>query len=455
MSFSFDFSRESLSKPVDNTPLVLFRIMFGFLVFMEGVSFFFLGQIDEIYYSAPIVFNYYGLEWLQPLPWPGMYGVFAAICVVGLMIMAGWRYRWSAWSFALLWTYVYFSHKEHYNNHHYLFMLMAYVMAVMPAAADVSVDVHQRPEKRQTTCPQWCISFFIVQLLIVYTYASIAKLYPDWLAAIPIEIWMKGKAHYWLIGDWLQPRWVHYALSYGGILFDGFVIWLLLYKNTRWSGVALSICFHLFNSFVFQIGIFPYLMLGTLFFFFEGEDLRRVFLKRWKWSAKVEARPYTLPSLGYALLGGYFVIQLLLPLRHWLFEGNVHWNDEGHKLSWHMMLRSKSGSAVYRVTNLETGEVVKVRPSQMLNSSKSRLASTQPDAMRQFARFLKLEYEEKGWKQVAVYVDCVVSLNGRTFTKFIDPSVDLSTVPWEVFSHAEWVLPLEEDSNDKKAEARQ
>lgn len=449
MTFSFNLSRQALSQPVDNAPLVLFRVVFGFLVFMEGVSFFFLDQIREIYTESALVFTYYGLEWMKPLPGIGMFLVFIAICFTGLMIMVGWRYRFAAWAFAVLWTYIYFSHKAHYNNHHYLFMLMAYAMALMPAADDFSVDAHLNPSGRSTTCPQWCISFFVLQLLVVYTFASIAKLYPDWLEARPMEIWMRAKAHYWLIGDLLQLRWMHYLLSYGGIAFDGLIIWLLLLPRTRWLGVGLSLGFHLFNSFVFHIGIFPYLMLGTLFFFFPAQNIRQTWLARWKWSTPGGPPSKGMSKLGHILFVGYFIVQAALPLRHWLFEGDVHWTDEGHKLSWHMMLRTKSGSAVYRVTNLETGEVEKIRPSKYLGSTKARMAGNQPDVIRQFARFLKSEYEAKGWKQVAVYVDCTVSLNGHKPQRLIDPQTDMASVSWEPFRHSQWILLNEALSSEK------
>lgn len=445
MDFSFNLSREALSKPVDNAALVLFRTVFGFLVFMEGITFFYLDHINKIYLNAPVVFTYMGFEWMKPLPGYGMHLVFIAICISGLMIMVGWRYRLFAWFFAFLWTYVYFSHKEHYNNHHYLFMLVAYAMALMPAADDFSVDAYLNPSKRSATCPRWCISFFIIQLLIVYTYASIAKLYPDWLAARPLEIWMKAKADYWLVGDFLQRRWVHYFLSYSGIIFDGVIVWLLLFRKTRWFGIGLSIGFHLFNSIVFRIGIFPYMMLGSLFFFFPGEQLRQYIINQLKWKHAATKLTGGMSAFGYVFFIGYFIIQVLLPLRHFFIEGNVHWTEEGHKLSWHMMLRSKSGSAVYRVTNLETGEVKKMRPSLYMGS-KGKMASTQPDVMWQFARHLKQEYEAKGWERVAVYIDCTASLNGRPYQRLIDPTVDIASVPWDFFKHSKWILHLDENA---------
>ena len=96
--------------------------------------------------------------------------------------------------------------------------------------------------------PQWCSYLLILQMWIVYTYGSIAKLYPDWLNAHVIDVMMQAKKHYWLIGDLLQQNFMHYFLAYGGILFDGLVIPLLLYKPTRRITFFVAIFFHLFNS---------------------------------------------------------------------------------------------------------------------------------------------------------------------------------------------------------------
>src|SRR5690606_31924411 len=118
---------------------------------------------------------------------------------------------------------------------------------------------------------------FILQMLIVYTYGSIAKIYPDWLDTSVIEVIMKGKHHYYLVGELLQQKWMHYFISYGGILFDGLIIPLLLFKPTRKWAFFVSLFFHLFNSFVFQVGIFPYLSIAFALFFFEPKTIRNIF----------------------------------------------------------------------------------------------------------------------------------------------------------------------------------
>ena len=249
------------------------HVVFGFLVFMEGITFFYLDHIDKIYLNAPVVFTYMGFEWMKPLPGIGMYLIFVAICVSGLMIMLGWKYRWSSWMFALLWTYVYFSHKEHYNNHHYLFMLVAYAMAFMPAADDFSLDVYFNPSQRRTTCPQWCVSFFIIQLLIV-----LQQRYP--YPRLPVAVNFALVAGYAAV--------CLYAIGYLNIEYDNVSIWRQGSYNTHDFVVGLlmfvlvmevSRQFHPILFWV-NVGLVIYTLWGYLspidFFWHPGVTLERV-----------------------------------------------------------------------------------------------------------------------------------------------------------------------------------
>ena len=134
-------------------------------------------------------------------------------------------------------------------------------MVFLPANRYASLDVKLNPFLKRLSMPSWCKWVFVIQLFILYTYASIAKLYPDWLDTSVIALLMKGKANYPLIGVTLLTATcctLFYSLWWVFYLMD-LIIPLLLYKPTRKYAFFASIFFHLFNSIVFQIGIFPYL----------------------------------------------------------------------------------------------------------------------------------------------------------------------------------------------------
>ncbi|MBT8271143.1 MAG: HTTM domain-containing protein [Bacteroidia bacterium] len=429
-----------LFRHIDNSALIVFRVIFGFLIFCEAIGAILLGWVKATMVDPQFTFSFIGFEWLQPLPGFGMYIYYVIMGVFGLFVMLGYRYRLSIIMYTLMWTATYFMQKSSYNNHYYLLILLCGMMALLPANRWLSFDVRRKPEIRSLSMPNWCAWIIIFQMWIVYTYASVAKMYPDWLDGSVIKLLFLAKKHYFLIGDFLQQQWLHYFIAYSGLLFDLLVIPLLLIRRTRkWAFIA-SIFFHLFNSFVFQVGIFPYMSLGLCLFFFEPEYIRSLFLKKKPVFDKEIIDDPKFKKIGLISASVYFIIQIGLPLRHWFIPDNVLWTEEGHKLSWRMMLRSRSGLARFKVIDKATQEQFMINLDDYLTQKQKRLVSSRPDFIWQFAQLLKKEFKDQG-QDIAVYVKCQVSVNGRPYRQLIDPEIDLASVKWNAFRHSDWILP--------------
>ena len=429
-----------LFKQIDNSGLVVFRIIFGLLCFLEAAGAIFTGWVHRTLIEPDFTFTFIGFEWLQPLPGNWMYAYYIIMSVFGLLVMVGYKYRFSMLMYAFMWTAVYLMQKTSYNNHYYFLMLLCYIMAFMPANRYASIDVKLNPKLKQISMPNWCKWVFVIQLFILYTYASIAKIYPDWLDGSVITLLMKGKAHYPIIGELLQYKPLHYFIAYGGILFDGLIIPLLLFKPTRKFAFFTAIFFHLFNSIVFQVGIFPYLALAFSLFFFSSKTVRNIFLKK---KPLYESQEVLVPKTAPVLLtifSIYFVIQIALPLRHHFYEDNVLWTEEGHRLSWRMMLRAKGGSAGFKVIDKETNKVIRIKLDDFITKKQQRRVMSKPDFMWQFAQHLKQHFAKEG-KEVQVFVNAYVSVNGKPTKQYIDPKVDLANEPWLHFQHQSWILP--------------
>ena len=429
-----------LFKQIDNSPLLIFRIFFGILVSLECYGAIATGWVKKNLIDPEFTFNFIGLDWLQPLPGIGMYLYFIVMGTLGIFIALGYRYRFSAGAFALLWTAVYLMQKTAYNNHYYLLILIALIMAFMPANRDYSLDARRNPSIRTNHMSAYLKWAIVLQLFIVYTYASVAKLYGDWLDFSIIEILFKNKKSYPIIGGLLQEPLVHRVVGISGILFDLLIVPALLWKPTRkWAFVA-SLFFHLFNSIVFQIGIFPYLALAFTVFFFEPETIRKLFFKK--------KEPYlenvlTVPpqrELVLGILSLYFLIQLVLPIRHYFIEDDVLWTEEGHRMSWRMMLRSRTGITTFKIVNHTNGNSYLVNLDDYLSRGQKSKIKSYPDFMWQFAQRLKREYNEKG-EDISVFVNSRVSINGKPYQEFIDPKIDLGNVSWNYFGHNDWILP--------------
>ncbi|MEP4948609.1 MAG: HTTM domain-containing protein, partial [Flavobacteriaceae bacterium] len=303
-----------------------------------------------------------------------------------------------------------------------------------------SVDAKLNPTFRSHTMHNWVRWVIILQLFIVYTYASVAKLYGDWLDFSIVEILMKSKKDYFLIGEFLQQKWVHKIVGGFGIVFDLLIVPALLWKPTRKVAFVFSIFFHLFNSIVFQIGIFPYLSLAFIVFFFEPQTIRNIFLKKKDIAIGKDIHRPQYRNLVVGILSVYFLVQLLLPLRHYTFKDKVLWTEEGHRLSWRMMLRSRAGTIRFRVVNKETDKVNFINLNDYLTKKQRRKVACYPDFAWQFAQYLKKDYAKKG-EDIQVFVKNRVRVNGGKYHEFIDPKVDLASVTWKHFAHHEWIRP--------------
>lgn len=429
-----------LFKRIDNAPLVVFRIIFGLLITLEAFGAIATGWVRSTLVDPQFTFTFIGFEFLQPLPGYGMYGYYVLMGLAGLGVLFGYRYRLSVVLYTILWAGVYFMQKSSYNNHYYLLLLILLFMCFLPAHRYASADVRRQPELKRLSMPAWCRYIIIGQLFIVYTYASVAKWHPDWVNLNFVRTLMLGKKDLFLVGEFLQQTWVHFAIAWFGILYDLLIVPLLLFRPTRIWALAASVFFHLFNSLVLHIGIFPYLALAFTLFFFEPETIRRVFLKNKPpfEAGQAERPPYFKPLLALAVC--YFILQLVLPLRHHLIEGDVLYTEEGHRLSWRMMLRSKAGSLRLKVVDKGSGEVLDCNWRDWLSEKQRRVVPSKPDMIWQLAQRIKTHYAQQGI-EVSVYATySKISVNGRYYQDLIDPQTDLAAVPWHWMQHEPWII---------------
>jgi len=430
-----------LSTPVDIAPLAIFRIFYGLLITCESWGAIATGWVRQTLVEPGELFTFIGFEFLEHLGGPLMYPYFVVMGCLGIAIMLGWRYRIAAFGFALMWSAAYLMQKASYNNHYYLLMLLAWLMAFFPAHRFRSLDVRSGRVSRREQMPRLVKALIIGLLLIVYTYASLAKIYPDWLDGTFVRLLMAGRRDYPLVGEWFQQEWLHRAMVIYGIAFDGLVIPALLWKPTRKWAFLLGVFFHLYNSITLGIGIFPYLALAFSVFFFEEERIRRLFFP------SAGPRPllpanfrFRLPPALLWASGVFLFVQLLLPVRHYWIPGNVFWTEEGHRLSWRMMLRSRSGYAQFFAVHKDSGKRERVEPEEYgLNRKQLRRIQSQPDFIWQFAQKIHRCYLKEG-KEVEVYVTTRVRLNDHAPQELIDPQTDLASVPWKHFVHNEWIL---------------
>ena len=431
-----------LFRPVDNSPLIIFRIIFGILLFYHVMASLLNGTIYANYIQPPFTFNYIGFEFLQPLPGNGMYFYVGLMALAAILVMLGAWYRVAMISFAVLWTLLYLVQKSGYNNHYYLILLLCWIMAFVPANGYCSVDVKRKRITKTLTCPRWATWIFAAQLSIVYFFAAISKLNTGWFSGKFLAIQFSRLSMHRIYGIIYNKSWFPEFIAYTGFFFNLLIVPLLLWKKTRHAAFFLSCLFHLFNLFSFQIGIFPFLAIALTLFFIEPEKIRSLFFKSKPVNNHIEqcitGNSYKRKMLIFCLTV-YFIFQILLPLRSLRYPGNVFWTEEGYRLSWKMMLRSKTGTIHFKVIDPLSGKTWIEDPKKIFSPTHVMWIAICPDISWQYAQRLKNEYSMKGFLNVEVYAIGSVSLNRGKPIPLIDSTANLARVTWFPFRHSSWI----------------
>lgn len=455
---------KSLFAPVDASSLAVFRMGFGALLLFNSINN--LALCPTCRYLEPdMLFKYHHFEWVVPWPGIGLWVHWGIMAVCAFAIMIGYRYRLALFIFTVGFTYNFLLDQALYLNHYYMVILFCVLMWFVPANCKWARDARRDSKIASPTIPRWSLIVLILQLEIILIIAGIVKLNPDWLNLEPLRIWMHAirddfpPFFTWLTGD------LGIAMgAYGAIALHLLGAPLLFFRWARpWVLLTYAV-FHVVNHTVFNIGIFPWFTLFASFLFFSPDwplKLRDWFRRK---IGAVDTHNSDAGATANGVFSGHSGVasdgitakqmlvvfamvvwlgsQTLIPFRNWFYPGNVAWTEDGHRFSWRMKLRSKSGSAMFSVT-ADDGTKWAVNPRQHLNAKQQRKMPCIPDLVWQFGQFLEQEWEQKGYKDVSVTVDSFCSLNGRDRQRFFKPDLDLTSISRDELA-VNWLVPLTE-----------
>lgn len=439
-----DELRRALRRPVDAASLTVFRIGFGVVLALHALTYLGSGRIDR-YWVLPVVrFPYEWLTWLEPLPPAGLRALFWLLAAAGLALAAGWHARLAALVFGVGYSYAFLLDQTTYNNHVYLVCLLALLMAMVPCGAAFSLDARRNRHAAGDAVPAWALALLRFQIAVPYVFGGLAKLNADWLFhAQPMRLWLAHAGP----GEWrpalLREPWMASAFSWGGLVFDLAIVPALLWRRTRPWAFALAVAFHLTNVLIFDIGVFPWLMIWATLLFYPPDWPRRARL--------VPPRRRPLPSpppprlatrAAAAALAAYLAVQVLLPFRHVLYPGWVDWTEEGHQFAWRMKLRDKRGELRFLAADPAGGPPVElVGVEEVLTANQRNMLRHDPELIRQLAHRLQQGLAGAGLAGRTVRVASDISLNGRPPQPLVDPATDLGSVP-PARGAAPWIAPL-------------
>lgn len=481
----------------DASGLCAFRAAFGVLMLVHVVRL----HVHGLYSRSVLMPGFhFDFGFAIPVPSSDVVGAahLIALGVAALGLAVGVRSRACAFAFALLYGWFVLCERTMFNNHFYLYTLLAILLSLVEAQQQFTL--RPRAGRAGDRCRSWERAALRAQLCIVYMYAGIAKLNSDWLLhAEPMasKLAVESTRHHASVRGLLCRHEVAVAVSLCGVVVDLALPGLLLWPHGRGVGLALASLFHTGNLLLWQLGEFPLLMLATNLLFLEPTtDVRflgqtRPREKACRGVAKgaaegaapsdaddvrgaacatVETQHSRWPLAAASVL---LAVQLVLPLRPLLASGfdpldAVH--TKSHTLfSWRFMAVSTRNFVNVTLRSEQLGaSLVMTRtynklalvhhtngsriPLQLQPSLEPRqagyMAYTAP-MLVQFARHAAARHP--GY---AVHGDLWSAVNDRPLQRFAAPQTDLATAELPAWRRPAWVLPLLSDYGARPWRAR-
>ena len=453
-----------LFAPIDNLRLVLFRIAFGCLLAVDLLQSWDWRVV--MLSRRPIRFPYDGFGWLPLLPNTAAVILQAVLVLSCLSIATGYRFRLGAVVFFVGYTYSFLVDRAYFNNHFYLIALFAGWLAISNAHHRWSLDVQRCPTIGCKKTPRWQILGPAVQMAIPYLFGGLAKLNPDWLRGEPVRAQLWELVDHPLYGSLVSQPWSGILFAWGGMIFDMLIVPALLWRRSRVLAIVLLIFFHVTNSLMFSIGIFPWLGIATTVLYLPDRLLYRFSPGVVTTNSEPESAGTPLYAsrrnrrLMIGALAIWLSMQCALPLRHHLIPGNVGWTREGFYFAWTMKLDLKSCFLGFHICDPATGACLAIDHNKDLTDYQRYWLPREPRGIVRYARFLKERARREGLPDAVIVCDSVCALNGRPYQYMLDPAVDPATVTIPSWGHAAWIVPLQvsapignyKNGNEKEAE---
>jgi vitamin K-dependent gamma-carboxylase len=439
----------AMGQPVPAWSLAVFRIALGALLVWDCWRFIRYDRIYRYFVAPEFHFTYPGFGWVAPLPDPWIHVAWLGMGAAAALVMLGLFYRVAIVVLTVLFAYFFLIDRAEYLNHFYLVILFLILMCFIPAHRVLSLDARFAARPMPQTVPYAAVFTLRAQMEIMLVFAGLVKITPDWLAGEPLGLWLRSQADEVPFGHLFQYDGVIIAAAWGTIALHLIGAPLLLWPRTRIATFLLYCVFHIANASFFNIGIFPWMTIAATTIFFAPDwplQVARWLLARFETvtpltpRALPPARP--LPPLVVAGIAGWLLVQIALPLRAGLFPTEVRWTGDGHEFSWRMRIYDRQAEGEFWVTAADGTEWT-VNPADYLSERQVAKMLVRPDMIHQFAAYLEEVWRANGHGDVVVRADIWKSLNGRPMQQYVDPTIDLTAVGYNLFGPDSWILPLD------------
>ncbi|XP_061396203.1 vitamin K-dependent gamma-carboxylase [Musca vetustissima] len=470
------------------------------------------GNLD-IRFGEPLHCHFPLFDGIQVFSFPIMGCIYLCMWLGAIGIILGYRFRLSCLAFILPYWYIFLLDKPAWNNHSYLFGLVGVMLLFSQANRYCSLDKYFNPEM-PTTVPYWNYFLIKFQFFILYMYAGLKKLTAEWLSGYA----MSSLSRHWVLSPF---RWVLseeladlLIVHWFTAIFDFSIAFFMTCSKTRLLATPFMVSFHLMNSRLFVIGMFPWVCLAQVPMFYgfdwprklNKENFKKLYNKLMKKdpnekevqkvnaikdSSKEETNnelqePEKINDNPIYYCKGcqkqlkitnkcnkkeylqtfvvllYCALQLFLPYSHFITKGYNNWTNGLYGYSWDMMVHSYNTiMTTIKVVDNSNNKTHYLNPYAFTEYDRWMKYA---DMAQQYAQCIKrnIDFEHKrnprgsplSSTNISIYIDVWCSMNGRFQQRVFDPRVDLLTAEWSPFKRTSWSLPLLTELNHMRPRLR-
>ncbi len=440
---------QRLFQPVDALPLNLFRVAFALALLLQFYVYVSAHFIEAGILAPRFLFTFDYLPFIKPLPAGGMKFILYCTFIGPALLIFRKTMRIGVIIFVLSFAYLTFLEEAYFNNHFYFFLMLTSCFLFFTP---------KRDSTGKEVIPYWQLFLFQFLVVLVYFFGGIVKLNHDWLflqqpprsllymnTTIPI----------------FQNDVIVYYLTYGGLIFDLVIGFLLWNRKSFLIATILTIIFHVTNHYMFNIGeggtigVFPLAMTAANLLFAPPDKLRKLLsrigledmgiqLTQLKKSAE-ETILFPIKPLVRNLICGFILIQLLLPFRYLLVSKNVDWNGQANFFGWRMKSYTKEVSVKFYARKLEQDPPQEINIGRMINTMQINMMGQNADMIYKFSMFLKKDLRRYLNYEPIITADILVGMNGRKPQAFVDPKTNLANITYSPWHTPDWILPMKEN----------
>jgi vitamin K-dependent gamma-carboxylase len=478
-----------LFKPIDASVVSAYRIIFGLFMIYQMIYYFNLNYTYQFITGPELLFHYSELSFLPVLSAGLLKAIHITLLLAAVCITLGFLYRYAMVLYFLGFSYFSFIDKTLYNNHLYLIALIAFVMIFIKADRKFSVRQWISGNDSRTEIPAWNQYILIFIISLPYFFGGIAKLSPNWLNTELPQIIIDQSQGSFLHGILPNSILVPF-ITYGGLVYDLGVVFLLLYKRTRILAVLLVVLFNITNNSVLfnDIGIFPFFMVCSVILFFDAEKVNRFiqyFIQKRKRSkpkqrAKKKRQPkrsraeqkailaeqlkvqktednteavkpaYTWTNhkrITVIALALFVLLQLILPIRYILYTDNPEWTGIANRFAWRMKMQHREiTNFTMTFTDRNSGEFGPIDVNAFLSVNQRIHFAEDPNNIIVLTKYLHEEIEKKlQMNDPLIKADLQVAFNGLPSQYMFSPQLDLVRIDDSFRTRETWIFPLKEN----------